>query len=91
MNIKSPLERLIEDQRLTDLIRGKVLPERMQRPWKGEEWHDAEMRVRATTVHAYSFDFVTKVELGGNLMGVTLYVDANGLILSKSEAMLHLD
>jgi hypothetical protein len=55
------------------------------------EWHEGQIYARAVRARGFTFDFKTKVSMGGNLMGITGYVDEGGAVITKSEDMLHVD
>jgi len=83
--IESRTDIKVESEVVKSVIRDKVLPE------QATEWHKGVFLVRATKAFVWDFTFRTRVTRGGNLIGVTLYLDTDGSVIAKSEAMMHID
>jgi hypothetical protein len=87
--VRSQADTGVTDGVLRVVIRDMILPG--LGPGFETEWHRGSFFVRAATAFVYRFDFRTPSSRGGNLIGVTLYLDGDGSVIAKSEAMLYVD
>lgn len=83
--LNSPKDILVRGKVVQTVIAKKVLPE------SATEWHKGQFFARATEAQAFTFEFETKASLGGNLMGITVYIDKDGTVITKYEEMLFSD
>lgn len=83
--IDSPIDVGVESEVIKNVIRDKILPER------DSEWHNGALFVRSTKAFFYEFTFRSPLTDGGNLVFVTLYLDRDGSVIAKREAMMHID
>ena len=70
---------------VSKIIREKALPKLFR------EWPKGQINIRATTAQVFRFKFDTEVRKGGNLMGVVVYIDTDGTIMSRTEGVKHVD
>jgi hypothetical protein len=80
---------LIEDDILKEVVRTKVIPS----AGFADELRSRKTNylVRAATLSAISFKLKTDVNLGANLMGVTIYIDQHGEVITRAESITYAD
>ena len=83
LHVTSPTDVSVTDKVLASVIRDMVLPG--NGPGFETDWHRGSFFVRAATAFVYQFEFRTQTSRGGNLVGVTLYLDGSGAVITKSE------